>query len=64
MRLSWHKNTFDKPGKILFPMRLLGMKTTFTKQVKLAPAYGHMVSTMVSIWQRVCCPIGNVGMKF
>ena len=49
---------------MLFPMRLLGMKTAFAKQVKLASAYGHMVSTMISIWQRVGCPVGNVGMKF
>ena len=47
---------------MLFPMRLLGMKTAFAKQVKLAAAHGYMVGNTVSIWQRSCLS-GIVGMK-
>jgi hypothetical protein len=51
---------FDNRRKIVFPMPLLGMKTAFSKQVKLAPAYGHTMS----IWTRVSCHFGSVGTKF
>jgi len=41
-------------------MRLLGMKTTFAKQLKMhAPANGY-----IAIWTRVSCHSGSVGMKF
>jgi hypothetical protein len=55
-------NSIDKGMEILFPMRLLGMKTTFAKQVKPAAAYDYMVGNTVSIWQRSCLA-GIVGMK-
>jgi len=54
------QNPFDKQGEILFLMPLLGMKTTFTKQLmQHAPVNGYM-----AIWTRVSCHFGSVGRKF
>jgi hypothetical protein len=45
---------------MMFLMRLIGMKTTFAKQLMMhAPVNGSQ-----AIWTRVSCLAGSVGMKF
>jgi hypothetical protein len=59
-QFSRDKNTFDKAGQTVFPVRWLAMKTVFAKQLKMqTPMNGRN-----AIWTRISCHFGNVGRKF